>query len=489
VDGTWQVLAVRLTGVGALVIAVAWRWWAALLVAGAFVVVGRAYVLWIAKVYVPPGSEVVRSQRRADYLRSVVTGGADAKEVRLFGLSDFFVDRFRTAALMTDRLIARAWQGASRPVLAAGAVMVVVLGGALALLAHDGMTGRISIGSAIAVLQALLALSSFGPADDAQTGLTRVATTMRRLGRVRAELGLMPHDAAEASDTPPSPERSGADRPGGAAEVVFDQVVFRYPSRSEPTLRGLSLRIPRGQSVAVVGVNGAGKSTLMKLLAGLYAPESGQVLVDGQDAVTAQREHRVAVIFQDFVRYPLTLRDNVGYGSLPLLDDEPRLAAALDRAGATGLLARLDNGWDTRLSREFAGGTDLSGGQWQRVALARAVAAVDGGAGVLVLDEPTAALDVRAEAALFDRFLAVAGGVTTLLVSHRLSSVRHADRIVVLDAEAGVIVEDGSHEELLAAGGQYAAMFRLQASRFALAGASGEALLDADDGADTEGGA
>jgi ATP-binding cassette subfamily B protein len=201
-------------------------------------------------------------------------------------------------------------------------------------------------------------------------------------------------------------------------------------------------------------VNGAGKSTLIKLLCGLYPPDSGQVRIDGVDpAASEAARRRVAVIFQDFVRYHLPLRDNVGFGAAAA---DGVLERALTDAGGAELLGRLDHGWDTVLSPEYTEGTDLSGGQWQRVALARALAAVSGGAGILVLDEPTAALDVRAEAALFDRFLQVTRGV-----------------IVVLGREgegAPRILEDGSHEELLAAGGEYAQMFTLQASRFAAAG-------------------
>jgi len=233
----------------------------------------------------------------------------------------------------------------------------------------------------------------------------------------------------------------------------------------------LTLEIEPGSSVAVVGANGAGKSTLIKLLCGLHRPDSGRVLVDGGDPGSDDRlRRRVAVIFQEFVRYHLTLRENVG---MAMLGDhrEEDVAAVVPRAlhDATGdpVLARV-GGWDRVLSGEYAGGTDLSGGQWQRVALARALAAIDAGAGVLVLDEPTAALDVRAEAQLFDNFLTVTRGLTTILVSHRLSSVRHADRIVVLDG--GRIVEDGTHDELVASGDRYARMFALQAERFALAG-------------------
>jgi ATP-binding cassette subfamily B protein len=173
---------------------------------------------------------------------------------------------------------------------------------------------------------------------------------------------------------------------------------------------------------------------------------------------------RLAVIFQDFVRYELPAADNVAFGGVSLLGDQDRLEAAATRAGALDVVRRLPAGWDTPLNRQYTGGADLSGGEWQRVALARALFAVEAGAGILVLDEPTANLDVRAEASLFEDFLDLTRGLTTILISHRFSTVRHADRIVVLDG--GRVVEDGSHDELLAAGGQYAGMFQLQAARF-----------------------
>jgi ATP-binding cassette subfamily B protein len=250
---------------------------------------------------------------------------------------------------------------------------------------------------------------------------------------------------------------------GGKMAVRLQGVRFTYRNRERPTLDGLDLEIPAGQSLAVVGENGAGKSTLIKLLCGLYPPDAGSITLDG--ATPLQARGRVGVIFQDFVRYPLPLRENVAFGSLPLLDDPETLEAALRDAGGAGVLASMADGWETVLSREYEGGVDLSGGQWQRIALARALAAVRGGAGLLILDEPTAALDVRAEAELFERFLAVTRGVTTILVSHRLSSVRRADRIVVIDG--GRVVEDGSHDALMRAGGRYAAMYSLQADRFA----------------------
>ena len=226
---------------------------------------------------------------------------------------------------------------------------------------------------------------------------------------------------------------------------------------------GLELAIPAGQSVAIVGENGAGKSTLIKLLCGLYEPDLGLIELAGRRPAAAR--HRIGVIFQNFVHYELSLRANVGFGDLTHAGNEAAMSRALTDAGAGELLRSLPDGWDTVLSAGYPGGRELSGGQWQKIALARALAAVHGGAGLLILDEPAASLDVRAEAELFDRFLEVTAGVTTILVTHRLASVRRADRIVVM--VGGRVVEDGCHQELIAAGGRYAAMFALQAERFA----------------------
>ena len=234
--------------------------------------------------------------------------------------------------------------------------------------------------------------------------------------------------------------------------------------------RHLDLTIPAGRSLAIVGRNGVGKTTLVKLLCRLYDPTSGAITVDGRDLRAFDVEtwrKRVSVVFQDFVRFELSLRRNVVLDGAPVDDGE--LLRLLEVAGAAGL-AQLDQ----PLSKAQPGGTDLSGGQWQRVALARALAAVHLGAGVIILDEPTAQLDVRGEAAIFRRLLTATAGCTTILISHRFSTVRHADRIVVI--EDGLVIEQGSHDELLAAGGRYRAMFDLQASRF-----NDEAAPDLDD--------
>lgn len=225
-------------------------------------------------------------------------------------------------------------------------------------------------------------------------------------------------------------------------------------------LHGLNLQIPVGQSIGIVGVNGAGKSTLVKLLCGLYAPTCGEVLIGGRPATPDRRQ--TAAVFQSFGHYPATLADNVGFGDIGQLGNEALISEQLAAAGGEELLDRI--GLVTVLAPDFLGGTELSGGQWQRVALARALMAARAGSGLLILDEPTAALDIRAEIDVFSRFLALTRHSTTVLVSHRLSSVRHADRIIVLDD--GRVAEDGSHEELLAAGGRYATMFALQRERF-----------------------
>jgi ABC-type multidrug transport system fused ATPase/permease subunit len=257
-----------------------------------------------------------------------------------------------------------------------------------------------------------------------------------------------------------------------AREIRFRDVSFAYESSSSPVLDGLDLTIPAGSSLAIVGVNGAGKTTLVKLLCRLYDPTGGAIEVDGHDLRDLDLDswrQRVTAVFQDFVRYELSLRDNVAPRGVDATDDDIR--AALAQAGATHL-ADLD----TVLARGYDGGTDLSGGQWQRIALARALCAVELGAGLVILDEPTAQLDVRGESEIFERILAATRDVTTVLISHRFSTVRHADRICVL--EHGRVVELGSHDELMAAGGRYKTMFELQASRFAEGADEGEEELD-----------
>ncbi|HVX45373.1 MAG TPA: ABC transporter ATP-binding protein [Mycobacteriales bacterium] len=456
IERTWTLLGIRLSGAGAFVIVAAWSWWAALVLLIAWQVYSRAFVRWSATLFDDLLAVTGNERRRAPYLRSILTGAATAAEVRLFGLTDWIGDRH-----------GRAWRSAldavwRRRTSSVSASMVAVLAPAaanglvFAALVHDATNGALDAGALVTVAQAVLAMIAFGPQSDSQMGLARTLAGVAGITAQSEVIG------------PPVVSRRVRSQPLAvpvAARIELRDVTFTYPRSAQPTLQGLQLQIPAGQSVALVGLNGAGKTTLIRLLCGLYVPSTGTVRVDGCDPATdpAARQ-RIAVIFQEFVRYPLTLRENVGLG------EEVELERALSDAGAESLLGRLRHGWDTVLSAEYDEGTDLSGGQWQRVALARALARLSAGAGVLVLDEPTSALDVRAESALFDRFLTVARGVTTLLVSHRLSSVRHADRIVVLDQ--GQIVEDGSHDDLMSIDGRYARLFRLQAARFATTGES-----------------
>ncbi|WBQ07619.1 ATP-binding cassette domain-containing protein [Kribbella sp. CA-293567] len=464
VDVVWEHVAIRLGGLGALFVLATWNWWAAALGALGWLVLSKGFASWSGTLFDELLDVTGNDRRRAEYFHQALTGTAAAKEIRLFGLAGWLSAQYAASWTAAMRVV---WANRSRGLritTAAVSAPLISTGLLFYLLARDALAGAIAAGALVTLVQAVLALEAFGPQNDAQTSLARTTSTVAELARLRAEYGLPLFPVRR-----PQPDVPAVKSPGAAVISIRD-VTFRYPSRDAPALAGLTLDIPAGQSVALVGLNGAGKSTVIKLLCGLYPCQSGAIAIDGKDPATnSAARRRVAVVFQDFVRYPLPLRDNVAAGARDRRRDTPFLEQVLSDAGGKKLLDRLEDGWDTVLSAQYTGGTDLSVGQWQRVALARALAAVDSGCGILVLDEPTAAMDVRAEAELFDRFLEITRGVTTLLVSHRLSSVRHAGRIVVL-AESGAggsrIVEDGSHEELLAAGGSYARLFALQAARF-----------------------
>ena len=380
-------------------------------------------------------------QRYEHYLGTQAVMGA-AKDVRLYGLSDWFAGRFRATAVRTYgptwrrmlRVLRRQWGIFAASLLAGAAV--------LALPAVAALHGRITPGELITYVLAglgVLAISAMGnEAFDIEYGLRGVAD---------ADALVEAYGKGQAQPT----TRPDSSPPG----LIFDDVVFHYPGAERAVLDGLTLRIAPGSVVAIVGENGAGKTTLVKLLAGLYRPSAGTITVGGVEPRVTRPA--VTVLFQDFVRYPSSLRDNVTGASG---GDDAAVREALDRAGASSLPA----GLETLLWREGADGTDLSGGQWQRVALARALYAVSTGRRLLVLDEPTANLDVRAEASFHEEVVSQVRDTTTILISHRMSTVRFADRIVVLDG--GRVAEDGDHDALMALGGRYATFFRTQAEAF-----------------------
>jgi ATP-binding cassette subfamily B protein len=250
--------------------------------------------------------------------------------------------------------------------------------------------------------------------------------------------------------------------PDPRAGIVFEHVSFSYPDAAEPTLVDIDLQLPPGSSLALVGENGSGKTTLIKLLTRLYQPTAGRILFEGLDIrdwdENSLRE-RIGVIFQDFAHYQLRVGENVGAGDDAHFEDEARWREAAEKGRAAAFIAELPQGYATQLGKWFRDGRELSGGQWQKIALSRAFMRT--GADVLVLDEPTAAMDARAEAEVFEHFRQLARGRITILISHRFSTVRMADQIAVLDH--GRIIEHGTHEQLTAAGGHYAQLFALQA--------------------------
>lgn len=432
-------------GLASAAILARYSWWAPAMLVSAWL--ATHWLLRESGVWFDRNTETVRSaQRDAEYAFRLAVDPPASKELRLFGLVGWTIDRFVARRTRLHELQYAATRLRERPVIwslliTAAANLIVFWS-----LAASAASGGTSLGDVVIYLQAavgvsLLAFSDFTWVID---GAASPPAAVRRLEpAMREKGGLL------------SGDRPAAGLP--AHDIRFRGVSFGYPGGS-PVLDGLDLVIPAGHSLAIVGQNGAGKTTIAKLLCRLYDPQAGAIEIDGVDLRELDLDSwraRVTAVFQDFMRLELPLRDNVAPGGAP--DEVVR--AALASAGA-GSLAPLD----TVLARGYDGGTDLSGGQWQRVALARAVASVALGAGVVLLDEPTAQLDVRGEAEIFDRLLAATRACTTILISHRFSTVRHADRICVL--ERGRVAELGTHDELLALGGRYKTMFDLQAQRF-----------------------
>ena len=439
-------LVEMVAGLSCAVLLAGYAWWAPLLLAGAWLATHwllRESAVWRDRNTAP----VREAQRHAEYFYRLAVDPPASKELRLFGLASWTIDRFRA---LRRRLYELHWEATrlrERPLI--WSLLIVLTANLIVFwsMATAALNGVLTLANVVTYATAAVTTSAiaFGGLSWALDGAAAPAAAVLRLQDAMAPAGALTRGTVAAAGMP-------------AREIRFRDVRFGYPGTDGPVLNHLDLIIPAGSSLAIVGQNGAGKTTLAKLLCRLYDPQAGAIEVDGIDLRRLDLEgwrSRVAAVFQDFIRFELSLRDNVAPAGAP----DEAIRAALVEAGAAGL-ADLD----TVLNRGYEGGTDLSGGQWQRVALARALCAVRLGAGLVLLDEPTAQLDVRGEAEIFDRLLAATRHSTTILISHRFSTVRHADRICVL--EGGRVVELGTHDELMAARGRYQTMFDLQASRF-----------------------
>jgi ATP-binding cassette subfamily B protein len=399
-------------------------------------------------------------RRLLDYLRYIGASDVSAKEVKLFGLSDFLVGRYdrlsrefyeANKALAVKRSLVSSLLAAVGTLGYYGAYLVIIY---LTVTGHRGPAGVFTIG----VLTFLT--GSFRQSRDliqrVLLSLTQVFEQSLYLDDLFSFFALAPRirGAAEARQVP-APIRDG---------FVFEDVGFCYPGSDRWAVRHLGFTLRPGERIALVGENGAGKTTLAKLLVRLYDPSEGRILLDGVDLREYDADslrRNVGVIFQDFVRYDLVLRENIAVGNIDRRDDEPRILGAAERSLADTVARRLTGRYDQMLGRRFDGGVDLSGGEWQKVALARSYMR---DAQLLILDEPTAALDARAEYEVFLRFSELTAGKMAVLISHRFSTVRMADRILVL--QGGEMVEQGTHEELVARGGLYAELFQLQAAGY-----------------------
>ncbi len=397
------------------------------------------------------------SRRLADYFGKILTEPQFVKEVRLFNLGDYLVERYhviREDFNQESKVLAR------RQALAQVSLEIISAVGfysAYALVLWETVRGLVTIGDLT------LYAGTFQQAQAATAGILLTVATLYEFNLYVAQyfefLDLTPQVTNPPKPKPfPRPLQEG---------LVLQNVYFTYPGSDTPTLKNISLNVAPHECIALVGLNGSGKTTLLKLLTRLYDIDRGLITLDNipLSAFTlTDLSQNIGVLFQDFARYEISAKDNIGFGNLPNRDDQGRISQAATDAGASDVISELAKGYDTVLGKMFTGGVDLSGGQWQKIGLARAFMSQ---AQVLILDEPTAAVDAIAEHDLFERFRQLTQDKMTFLVSHRFSTVRMADRIVVL--EKGEVIETGTHEQLMAKQGRYEEMFRLQAESYTAA--------------------
>lgn len=452
--GLAEVTSALLAAFGSIVLLMFFHWWAGLLVA----------VAWLGVRVVGARENHKRMEllfgqahqlRRANYFRSLAVDGTAAKETRVFGLKDWILGRLDAEWIAAVRPTWALRRPSDRKILATTVVLMAAYVLVFGLLVAAAARGSISLGAFAVFFQAMVgaAVISGGTAAFGLDVALAPVAAVRRL-RQRKAARPAPGDGAPATGLP-------------RESLEVKDLRFGYPGQGEEVLRGLTFRVGPEESVALVGANGAGKTTVLKLLAGLHRPTAGGVLVDGRDLAEldlAGWRRQLATVFQDFARLPLTLAENVHM--LRADGDETRqlVLRCLERAGLGHKPAELSDGLDTVLGRGLPGAVDLSGGEWQRLALARAYFAVERGARVLIVDEPTANIDPIAEVEFFDQLLDASVGLARIVVSHRFSTVRRVDRIIVLDR--GQVIESGSHDELMRSGGHYREMFLAQAAPF-----------------------
>lgn len=393
-------------------------------------------------------------RRQLEYLRQIGASADSAKEIKLFGLGDFLSGRFK---LLSDQILIENRNLSIKRALQTGllaSISTLTYYAAYAYIVWRTLHGEFSIGTLVFLSGSFSQLNGY--LQQILIGFTQIAGQSLYLDDLFSFFEIKPtilepkHPKAF-----PLPVRQG---------IVFENVGFRYPGSETWAVRNLSFAVPAGETLALVGENGAGKTTIVKLMTRLYDPDEGRITLDGIDLKefsTADLRTHIGVIFQDFLRYSFTASDNIGVGRIDVAGDRERIVSAAEQSLADPVIRKLPGGYDQMLGRTFLKGQDLSGGEWQKIAIARAYMR---NAEIIILDEPTAALDARAEAEVFTRFKNLAEGTTAVLISHRFSTVRMADRIVVL--ADGKVEEQGTHAELMANGGRYAELFELQAAGY-----------------------